>query len=351
MTTLGKCQFIIVKTNLQCKRNACSGSQFCTQHKNIVEKKDIKEVKDIKDVKDVKDIPRYGEIKCQTTYASGKECRNSAYFYSSGKYLCEMHSKKDTNRVQLVKFSKTEKEKEQAKHCENIKREGKIELFRIKGMRGSIEYKDGYLCVFPNHKHQNRKDGFGCASISPMNTLNIPINKPSISIPGIETWNITVCKNLENFHQANKVYACELDPKGNITSRFYEKRVEMYNDETPHRRKYTISEEKDQKVLFSIWIDKCGLEKRYSYVESRQFYCNFLERSTCQKDDYKRLKNAVDSKVNIMICGYDAYGVTDNIENDYLDTSKPFGHERVLYTMLKYKENEWPWRKYKTEDF
>ena len=39
------------------------------------------------------------------------------------------------------------------------------------------------------------------------------------------------------------------------------------------------------------------------------------------------------------------------IEDHYLDSSKPFGHELVLYTMLTINPENYPWRKYKTEDF
>lgn len=42
---------------------------------------------------------------------------------------------------------------------------------------------------------------------------------------------------------------------------------------------------------------------------------------------------------NLRICGYDAYEVKENMkieeyEECYLDISRPFGHELVLYTMF-----------------
>lgn len=37
-----------------------------------------------------------------------------------------------------------------------------------------------------------------------------------------------------------------------------------------------------------------GQERRLSYVDSRQFYCNFYERLASQKSDFKRLVELMD---------------------------------------------------------
>lgn len=52
---------------------------------------------------------------------------------------------------------------------------------------------------------------------------------------------------------------------------------------------------------------------------------------------------------NLNIVGYDAYQPTKTLEEHYLDDSKPFGHELVLYTLLS--TTEYPWVKYTTLDF
>lgn len=41
----------------------------------------------------------------------------------------------------------------------------------------------------------------------------------------------------------------------------------------------------------------------------------------------------------------------ENIEKEYLNDKVPFGHERVLFTMLTLNENDYPWKKYKTFNF
>ena len=61
------------------------------------------------------------------------------------------------------------------------------------GMMKPPEHIDGYLKVFPNFKHQNRKDGFGCASLSPK-ALG-PVSDGSRH-----------AKNIENFHQGAKIF-------------------------------------------------------------------------------------------------------------------------------------------------
>ena len=56
----------------------------------------------------------------------------------------------------------------------------------------------------------------------------------------------------------------------------------------------------------------------------------------------------IDYGFNLRIVGYDGYNVTMPLEEHYKDISRPFGHELVLYSMLK---DEFVWRKFKTFDF
>jgi hypothetical protein len=59
--------------------------------------------------------------------------------------------------------------------------------------------------------------------------------------------------------------------------------------------------------------------------------------------------------VKLQICGPDAYGVSivskNGIEEEYLNPKVPFGHERVLLTILTLEPEDYPWRKYKTFEF
>lgn len=292
----------------------------------------------------------YGETICSATLKSGEPCKNKAYFLSNGKFLCGMHSKKDSERKELPKDpNKGEKKeqifKEMMERCKKIAAENKK-----KGKKGIVicsklrmmkepEYKEGFLCVFPNYKHQNRKDGFGCKSLSPKDMGPVKHGQPGLPI----------ALTIENFHQGNKVFECEIDKNRKPLKRFYETREKMYQDPVPHRHK---EEAKGKNIpVFSVWVDKQGNEHHLSYFESRQFYCTFYERMAKKLPDFKRLRKMIDDGFNLQIVGYDAYPVTKTVEEHYKDISRPFGHELVLYTLLTEKEENYPWRKFATFDF
>lgn len=293
----------------------------------------------------------YGQIKCQEKYkSSGEPCRNNAYYSYEGKYVCGVHSKKD-QRVELPKNEKAKKEafaKDYDLHLKSVEESAKLN--KAEGKSGQVictkmlmmknpPLIKGFLNVFPNYKHQNRKDGFGCSSLSPKSMGPIEHNQPDLPI----------AKNLENFHQSNKCYLSELDCDGNPLPCFYELQKKMYEDPVPHRHKQPSNG--NNVPSYSVWKTKDGKEKHFTYIESRQFYCNYYERFALKDPNFLKLKEKLKEGINLNICGYDAYLPDKDIETHYLDGSRPFGHELVLYTLLTCKESEYPWRKHKTEDF
>jgi len=303
---------------------------------------------------------KHGEINCQSIYSSGnnkgQQCKNGAYYSVTEnneiKYLCGIHSREKV-KVELEKVSSTEKAaiKEDdynkrlivinqvaSKNAEE-KRGGYIVLFKM-GMMKTIDYIPGVLSIFPNFKHGNRKDGYGCSRLSPMSLGPVEHGQP----------NLPPSKNLENFHQFSKKFACESDEQFKIT------RLNAYNDPVPHRHKF-------EKMIpeYFVWVDKTGKEHHLDYISSRQFYCNFYERLVKKEDQFLYLKQLISMGYNLQICGYDAYdipfseldgrNIVTDVEKCYLDKSAPFGHERVLYSMLYLNEKDYPWVKYKTFDF
>jgi hypothetical protein len=91
-------------------------------------------------------------------------------------------------------------------------------------------------------------------------------------------------------------------------------------------------------------------EKRYSYVESRYFYCHYYEILAKRTADYAKLQRYLDEGINLLIVGYDGYNVTKDLYEHYVDPLKPFGHELVLYTMLMVEDPvHYPWNRYKQE--
>lgn len=286
----------------------------------------------------------YGKSICMGIYINGKKrgerCVNKAYYEQNEKYLCGIHSKKD-QRIQLSKGNLQEKKKEQKEKLDqhiisisfqqNLNQKGKIILSKMR-MRQNIGLVDGFLNVFPNYFHENRKDGFGCSSLSPMNLGPLIHNQPGLPI----------CLNIENFHQGNKFYSKESKKE------FEETRLSLYNDKIPHRRKFTSKDI----PLYSLWLDKNGKEHRINYIESRQFYCTFYERLAKKQKQFIDLISKYEQGINLRICGYDAVNLQiEDIEKEYLNPKVVFGHERTLFTMLVLKEDEYPWVKYKTFDF
>lgn len=293
----------------------------------------------------------YGEKKCEKKKTDGDDCINNAYFRCGDQLLCGMHSKKfEDTREKLPKnpHRKQDLKKKQQLMIKDVLSiakasplKGKVCCFKMKMMR-TVDYIPGWLNIFPNFKHKSRTDGVGVPSLSPMSMGPIKHNQPGLP----------VALNLENFHQGNKVFPIEFEDEKILPS-FYTTQRKMYRDHVPHRHK--LSSGKKNKPLFSVWRTKDGVEKRFSYIQSRQFYCNYYERFALKDKNFKRLKLFLNYGINIRLCGFDAYvptGGVKGLEKHYLDDSRPFGHELVLYTLLTVDDPEqYPWRKHKTEEF
>ncbi len=292
--------------------------------------------------------PYYGEIKCEKV-----KCKNKAYYEFNGGYFCGVHSK--SNRTQLVKISSYVQAKKKAellvisntliedarKKNKDQGLKGKVIVSQLKMMKEPDDHK-GFLKVFPNFKHQNRRDGFGCRSLSPMSLGPVDHGQP----------NLPQSFNIENFHQGSKCFQEEIDSKGDPSKIYYENRLKFYLDKTAHRHKYKGTGKNKNIPVFFIWVDKDGKEHRLNYTQSKQFYCHFYEKLASIQPDYLRLLKLIENGTNIQICGYDGRSIGNRpIEEEYLDESKPFGHELVLATMLIEKPENYPWKKYKTFDF
>jgi hypothetical protein len=143
----------------------------------------------------------HGQTKCMQL-----NCNNRAYFKSQGFYMCGVHSKRDTKRKELPKMSqkqkkqrteeklKVENEQIEGARKENLEngRKGRVIMSKLRMMRNPEDI-PGFLKVFPNYKHQNRQDGFGCKSLSPMSLGPVEHGQP----------NLPNAMNIENFHQVS----------------------------------------------------------------------------------------------------------------------------------------------------
>jgi len=315
---------------------------------------------------DVVDTIYYGSIKCQALKASDKlPCTNNAYYLENKKYLCGVHS--DKNKRETLPKDKNKivkKANDYTDHLESVekaklinrsnKSRGQIGCFAMRMMK-DVPLKEGYLNVFPNNKHQNRKDGFGCSSLSPMQLG--PVEHCQI----LNDKSLPISLNIENYHQYNKVYPNEVDKNGDPTEEFRTRQIIGYEDEIAHRHKFDtktmanmrkeINGENRNSPLYSVHTTTGGVEKRFTYVQSRYFYCKAYEHLAKQTEDYKNLVKMVKRGTNIVICGYDGYEVIKDINVHYRDSKKAFGHELVLYSLLTIDdEKEYPWNVYRSDN-
>ena len=289
-----------------------------------------------------------GQSNCMATCRIGKKagqlCSNKAHYEQNGLYLCGTHS--NGKRIKLPKVTIDEKKEQQLErlthHMASLtlnsqasriySRQGLVILFKMQH-RKAVGLVDGYLNVFPNYHHETRKDGYACASLSPMNLGPVDHGQPGLP----------VAQNLENFHQGNKFYPGEDEKVFQIS------RLAFYNDVVPRRHKFTSADT----PLHSVWVDKQGVQHCIDYVTSRQFYCTFYERLVIKQKAFAELIRMLTEGTNLRICGYDADSIEslDDIEAAYLDPSQRFGHERVLCTMFTLPAEQYPWVKYKTFNF
>eukprot|EP01125_Pyxidicula_operculata_P004588 TRINITY_DN1729_c0_g1_i1.p1 TRINITY_DN1729_c0_g1~~TRINITY_DN1729_c0_g1_i1.p1 ORF type:complete len:339 (+),score=36.46 TRINITY_DN1729_c0_g1_i1:52-1068(+) len=291
---------------------------------------------------------------CQGKLKSGAKCTKKSYYIQSGKYVCGRHSDK-SKRIKLKQTPEEKKEIENQytrwlEDAERTKQEnlsqgktrGNVICRQMKMMKSCYPEK-GYLMVFPNYRHGKRKDGIGYPDLSPMKLGPVDHGQPGI------------CQslNIENYHQFNKCFKWEYDSKTDkISKDFYDLRDKAYRDPVPHRHKFDRKFIEQQNAgqtnavnvpLFSVHLDSSGAERRYSYLQSRWFYCHQYEILASKTDAFKELKGKLNEGYNIQIMGFDARHV-DDIQKSYLDTRYPFGHELVLHAMLTIdKESEYPW--------
>ncbi len=301
----------------------------------------------------------HGEVTCSGTLKSGKSCTQKAYYKSKHRShpYCGRHAKQHKGYTTLPKNPNADREKQleidnRQQVIDRIAKEN-----REQGKKGDVicskflmmrqpKLEDVYLAVFPNFKHGNRKDGYGCDSLSPKSLGPVKHRQPGL--PDALT--------IENYHQFNKVFSQELDPvTKNPIPEFYEKRNKGYQDSEPHRHKIDPKEQKKKQSninipLFSIHLSNDGQERRYSYVQSRYFYCHQYELLTKDLPQLNHLQELIENGTNLQIIGYDGYPITNSLYDHYLDISRPFGHELVLYSILTIENSQnYPWNRYYNE--
>ena len=298
-------------------------------------------------------MPFYqGEHTCSARKKKGDPCTQPAYYVLRDNPVCGRHNDKTLGRKMKRNPAALEQRAEALRqHAASVARAaeanaragvpGSVSCCKMRMMR-PVPLPEGAQLVFPNRKHGGRVDGLGMTALSPM-TIG-PIRHPQPGLPP--------ARNLENFHQGSKWFPTQTFEEYRATQR------QMFEDPVPHRhhqeaKKIPAGRNRNIPRCFA-WTRADGTVVEYSYVASRQFYCCYMERALLAAPDFIILQGLLAAGTNICLCGYDAYQPADAtpIEACYLDPARPFGHEMVIYTMLRYTNaTEWPWRKYVTEEF
>lgn len=288
---------------------------------------------------------------CEAVKGNNERCKFVSTWSYKDKSYCATHARgKKANKLakdQMANLRQVYIEHLRRRYVSaaksNLKngRPGHVIVTKLR-MRKVPEYAEGYLAVFPNFKHENRLDGFGAMYLSPMYLGPVEHGQPGLPI----------AKNIENFHQANKVYEWELGKKGGLPKSFFRLQRKMYKDSIPKRHKY----DRGDKPIYSVWRDRDSTLYQISYVESRQFYCTFYERLVNSDKRAKKkiaaLRDKLEQGINLQIFGYDGRSICpQTVMARYLDPNAPFGHELVLYCILVLEPANYPWRAHTTFEF
>ena len=309
----------------------------------------------------------FGESKCAAICTNGNPCKNNAYYIDNKIYLCGVHSKKDSRK----ELQKNPNKMKIIANVISVHKESYLKMQKINQKTGKqglvicskmtmmkkVCHVNGYISIFPNCKHGNRKDGIGLPELSPMKLG-----------PIICFWdNDLQSHNLENYWQCSKLYPSQkLECDNNNHSKcqnscFRKYQTEMFNDIEPHRHN-KFSKVNNKKVAPNgwVWTYKDGSTKLFPYVESRQFYCNYYERLAIKTKAFRTLKDLLNDGMNLNIIGYDGWSLNDeNVDNLkvelmklYLNSAQPFGYELCIVSLLIFDNpEEYPWRIHKTEEF
>lgn len=327
--------------------------------------------------------PFHGQTPCEgIVKKSGAKCTNQAYYEQNGKYLCGVHSSTKKQRTTL----KVDPQKKEKRALELAFWESEVEeaamVHRANGKRGYVKiakllmmkaapHTAGCRNVFPNYRHGDRVDGYGCKTLSPKDLG--PVEHEMLGWPD--------AKNLENYHQGAKIFLNEVekrDSHDNDPNNYYKYvikpdaialRKKMYLDPIPYRHKFDYPEMKKMvmdkknlnKPLFSLFYHqtKAGATRRFSYLECRYFYCHFYEVLTRMNEELDNLREMIKQGYNLCLTGYDGREIkklsaSENLQDClyryYQDDSKPYGHELVLYTLLVLcNPMDYPWNRFRQD--
>lgn len=278
-----------------------------------------------------------GEEKCSC-------CERPAYFDYRNVLFCGLHCNKnnpDRKKLPVNPQKILDLDRARQEHARSVKdfREANI----AQGLKGKVTVQHlrmfgghptipGFQNVFPNFKGEH-------PSVSPK------------SLGPVLGYGGETAPTIEIDHQWRKQFTIDLDFQGNPTAKSRQVILDAYrHPPAEQRHKYSrkdLPKDNINKCMFSIHDWGEG-EKRFSYIESRFFYCFHMQMLAPQARDFKLFRELIDSGTNIAICGYDAHmDKGDDLMAAYEYEGKPFGHEMVLWTLLTIENpSDYPWNRY-----
>lgn len=302
-----------------------------------------------------------GQVLCSAFKKDGQACGTKAYFLQCSQPRCGRHTLKTKHFKKLPKDPNDKVRKEQlglaheasakAARDENSRagRPGTLRCGKLFMMKTPVLV-PGFRNVLPNYraKESPGSPALCMPDLSPKSLGPVHHGQPGLP-PAL---------SIENYHQFNKVFPCEVDARGDPLPEFYSRRLTEYLSDVPKRHKFDLKVMQVQGTsgnknipLFSVHVTPAGSERRYTYVQSRYFYSHQYELLAKQRPSFQALQTLLKDGWNLNILGYDGYDVPspdpDTLMKCYLDHTRPFGHELVLYSLLAIPDPvDYPWNKF-----
>ena len=238
---------------------------------------------------------------------------------------------------------------------------GRLIISKMETMK-DIDYVEGFYPIFPIFGHQNKEYsyGYGCPGLS--STSLGPVNHIMSNLPP--------SKNIENFFQSAKVFPSDINIHGMWKGYHFRARIESHMGSIPHQSKHDCpilsstaeilqylgtDKKEDEMPLYSVFYTRGGIERRFTTLGSRYFYCRKYEELVRFRPEFKRLKMWIDGGINLNILGYggrfllldpklNQEDLSMKLFEFYIDTDQPFGYEFCLAAMLMINNTRnYPW--------
>lgn len=285
-------------------------------------------------------LPFRGETQCDLV-----PCRQWAQYTSQGQLLCGLHSIYDWERERLPPAPW---ERAWPLH-ERWMGAGKVTYRCIDRKTKPILPEHGVHHVFLQPRIAASAAGHHYLALSPWNLG--PVTHRAPSLPAVD--------RLETYWRFGQAWPSELGLDGQLRDVFYQRRADAYAKQGLALRKFPQKEQRDQhdavgavnrsEALFFVHPDVKGVERFYTHIESRYFFCCAFEALASQREEFWRLKQWRLEGSHIVIFGLQERPNEDEpLWQWFESTQREFGAELALLAMLTTLEPaQYPWHQYR----